>query len=336
MIISFIIPTYNCAPYLEYALESILSQGLFTHQYEVIIINDGSSDNSEVIAMDFCKKYNNFRYYFQENQGVAYTRNRGISLARGEYIHFMDADDWLLPGGMRTLIDKYIIPNHYPDIITFNSRTVDKYYNPKQWDYINNHMKTFDGNLLEFTHSRGVSNSVWNNIFSRDLLIKSGIKFSHHKIAEDMLFMLNLFNLESPSIIATNLNIYRYRVHNQSALNNTDREHIKQIIYDLNDIINILEKFKNKANLPIEIIEKDIDICRRWAFTKLCSGGFTYKEISKLIKENKMNYNILNSSDDKINSIINVLLKTSFFTFCFSIFYKNLFLPFIKPFITRN
>lgn len=334
--ISIIIPIFNCDKYLIDCLNSILNQSLDLEEFEVIMVNDGSNDNSQTIINEFEKNYKNFVSINQTHLGVGKSRNKGLSLASGDYVYFMDADDWLLQGGMRILIDKYIRPNNYPDVITFNSRTVDKYYKHNSWNYINENKKTYDGTLNEFAVSRGISNSAWNCLISKKLLLQTGIKFTSHKIAEDMLFMINLFNLQNPSIIATNLNFYRYRVHKTSALNSNNRDYLKEIFFDLNDIIIKLEEYKINSFIPSCVLDNKINLCRRWAFTRLCSGGFNYKVIKNLIKNSNIKEVALFDRYDKINWLITFFLKYPFLTFMFSIFYKNLFIPLIKPFIKRN
>lgn len=89
--VSIVIPVYNSAKYLEDCLESASGQTL--KDIEIIIINDGSTDNSEDIIKKFCNLDNRFVYFKQNNQGVSFARNKGIELARGEYIFFLDADD---------------------------------------------------------------------------------------------------------------------------------------------------------------------------------------------------------------------------------------------------
>lgn len=93
---SVIIPTYNYGKYLSRALESIL---LDSHQdYEIIVVDDGSGDNTATLVADYIKNYpEKIRYFYQENQGVATARNNGIQNAMGSYLSFLDADDEILP-----------------------------------------------------------------------------------------------------------------------------------------------------------------------------------------------------------------------------------------------
>ena len=91
--ISVIVPIYNVSNYLEECLKSISSQTL--KEIEVILINDGSTDNSKYICEEFLKKDKRFKLYNQENIGLGETRNKGIEIAKGEYLSFVDSDDYI-------------------------------------------------------------------------------------------------------------------------------------------------------------------------------------------------------------------------------------------------
>src|SRR5512139_3706130 len=93
--ISVVMPVYNAAPYLAESIGSILNQTF--RDFEFIIVNDGSSDDSASILHKYKKSDSRIRVYHQENQGTAAARNHGCRLARGEYIATMDADDFSLP-----------------------------------------------------------------------------------------------------------------------------------------------------------------------------------------------------------------------------------------------
>lgn len=94
-LISVIIPIYNVAIYLEQAINSIIEQTIGFDKIEVILINDGSTDNSEEICRKYQKKYpQNIKYFIQKNSGVSIARNKGLSEAKGKYINFLDGDDY--------------------------------------------------------------------------------------------------------------------------------------------------------------------------------------------------------------------------------------------------
>lgn len=336
MLISFIIPVFNCEKYIRNCLNSVLSQRLNLEEFEVIIINDGSTDNTEAIIKEYIKIHKNFRYFYISHQGVSTARNHGIKIAKGKYLYFMDADDKLLESGLRILIDNYVRPFKYPDLISFNSRTVDKFYKPKDWDIIKSHRITFHGSFEEKASKKGIGFSIWNNLISRELIIEKALFFNNYSIAEDLLFMLRLFNCKEKRIVTTDLNIYRYFVHDNSSLNTNNRIHSQKLFKDLINVVENIENLKSNSSLPLYILENDILICKRWGFTRLCSGGFKYKEIKYLYSLAKKNNFFLFNNKKIIYQLMNLIAKSPLMIYIFSFFYKILIINLIKPYIKRN
>lgn len=108
-LISIIVPCYNQAPFLDECLQSVLNQ---THsEWECLIINDGSTDHTEQIALQWTQKDNRFRYIYKENGGLSSARNAGIAKAVGNFIQFLDSDDFLDAQKLRKSIDLIETPN---------------------------------------------------------------------------------------------------------------------------------------------------------------------------------------------------------------------------------
>lgn len=103
--LSIIIPVYNTEKYIKRCLESVCNQDLNKSDYEVIVINDGSPDNSKSIILKQQKIYKNIIYFEQENKGLGAARNAGIRLAQGKYLMFIDSDDFIIPYCLRLLYD---------------------------------------------------------------------------------------------------------------------------------------------------------------------------------------------------------------------------------------
>lgn len=93
--LSIIIPVYNTEKYLERCLDSCITQDISSNEYEVIIINDGSTDSSIVIAEKYASKYNNVHVFSQPNSGLSMARNTGMDRSKGDYVMLLDSDDWI-------------------------------------------------------------------------------------------------------------------------------------------------------------------------------------------------------------------------------------------------
>lgn len=103
MFLSFIVPVYNVEKYLTECLDSLLEQDIPHEEYEIICVNDGSTDGSLAILREYEAKYTNIRVIDQKNSGVATARNAGLDIAQGEYIWFFDSDDFIRTGILAAL-----------------------------------------------------------------------------------------------------------------------------------------------------------------------------------------------------------------------------------------
>jgi glycosyltransferase involved in cell wall biosynthesis len=104
MKLSIIVPVYNVGNYLQRCLESIFEQDLSLAEYEVILINDGSTDSTKEISAFFETKYSNLRVIHQENKGVSSAKNAGLAVAKGTYITFIDGDDTIYPDTLQPIV----------------------------------------------------------------------------------------------------------------------------------------------------------------------------------------------------------------------------------------
>ena len=126
MRVSIVIPAYNTGLVLSDAIRSIFSAGLT--EFEVIIVDDGSVDDTAAIADDLCRSYSNLVCIHQNNRGVSAARNAGIRIARGEYIWFFDADDSVDPGAIA--LCNQILKDNNPDVLMFGM-SFDYYFRGK-------------------------------------------------------------------------------------------------------------------------------------------------------------------------------------------------------------
>ena len=132
MNISLIIPVYNTEPWLSDCLDSVVRQSF----YEIILINDGSTDNSREICLSYAQKFAHIQYFEQNNVGLGATRNNGLRFVTGDYVMFLDSDDFLSADSMTTLSD--MMNRNKTDVIYFNANSFldgisrDGFHNPYQ------------------------------------------------------------------------------------------------------------------------------------------------------------------------------------------------------------
>ena len=180
--VSVVVPIYNVEEYLAECLESVANQSL--KDIEVLMIDDGSTDNSARIAKDFEKKYSHFHYYYKENGGLGNARNYAIPYVKGDYIIFLDSDD---------VVPKYAYEKMYNmavktgnDMIIGN---VKRFNSIKEWDSVL-HRKLFDASY-EHTSIYEKPELVydttsWNKMFKKEFYIKNQFKFPEQILYEDI------------------------------------------------------------------------------------------------------------------------------------------------------
>ena len=244
--ISIIIPVYNTEMYIEETLMSITNQTMFD-DLEIIVIDDGSSDESRYIIEKYALDYDNFHAYHKENEGQGIARNFGLKVARGKYVHFMDSDDYIIPTAYEKLYS--MGENSDVDMVIGNVLRFARY---NIWqDYVFKHAyKDFDKDFEGFNLSEKVQilsdTVIWNKLYRRDFLLENEIFFPDRKIYfEDLLFSLKAYLL-SNSISYCNDVVYYWRFRN-------DKTSTTQQENDVKNLKDRLEILKMSHELFIEL-----------------------------------------------------------------------------------
>ncbi len=174
ILVSIIIPVYNVEKYLHRCLNSMVNQTL--DNIEVLVVNDGSPDNSQSIIDEFARNYPSKIFgYKKENQGLASARNYGLELAKGEFIGFIDGDDYARPDMFERMYKKAIEAN--ADLVICEFDLVDQNGNHLNSTDITNH-SDLPTNDKRYAHRYG-SVSPCNKLYGRDLFFKRAIRFPH-------------------------------------------------------------------------------------------------------------------------------------------------------------
>lgn len=188
-VFSVIIPIYNRAQYLHKCLESVATQNY--PLLEIILVNDGSTDDSGEICEQFAKQDARIHVYNTENQGVSAARNFGLQQATGHYISFIDSDDWLDDGLYRRIAQ--LLQHHYYDIVIFGLFDVDKiFYDFSHLEGAHRSQQAI-GEQLPLLIKREIINSpvkIYNRAFLQQHALTFNPSFS---LGEDFLFNLEAF-----------------------------------------------------------------------------------------------------------------------------------------------
>lgn len=191
---SLILPIYNTGEFLEKCFDTILSQKY--EDYEVILINDGSTDNSGEICDKYAEKDSRFKVFHLENGGVSNARNYGIEKAKGEYIWFLDPDDYIVGQPLSEL--ESILEEYNSELVVFNYQDFDY----KKNKYLDRCLP-FSGNIdvskfrSDFSEifKTNMFYTVWNKIYKREFLVLNLLKFDEKvALGEDVKFNLEVYS----------------------------------------------------------------------------------------------------------------------------------------------
>lgn len=238
--ISIIIPVYNTEKYIAECLDSVVNSTIFD-RCEVIIIDDGSTDNSVKIADKYCNKYDNISLYSYENHGVSFARNKGVEKAVGKYLAFVDSDD---------VVGKDYIEKLYNEAETKNCEIVfagfSRFKDTKNKSTIINRNVLDANNVMtgcQYLEKRmdagDWEHQVWNAIYNRNFIEKNKVTFDENiKVYEDVLFTNEILLLADRVYMIPEYG-YFYRNRNMSLTNSNITD------FDIGYLISILDKYKN-------------------------------------------------------------------------------------------
>ncbi len=211
-LISVIIPVYNVKPYLKECVDSVISQSY--RNLEIILVDDGSNDGSEKICDEYCEKDSRVRVIHQENKGLSVARNIGIEHSNGDFLTFVDSDDWIHKDMLRVLYDNMI--KYDADVAFCNYSQYADMVNC--FENVRCHILDFSGMFHEFyehknTNAVGV---IWGKIYKK--MVFNNVIFPAGKRFEDMYVAHKLIG-NSKKNVFIDCNLYYYRRRQDSIMN---------------------------------------------------------------------------------------------------------------------
>lgn len=276
MLLSIIIPVHNTEKYLVSCVESVYEQGLPLNEFEVILVNNASTDNS----LDVCRKlkasHSNVVLIHTDTPGVSNARNLGMQQAQGEYLHFIDSDDKLI-AGMYDIYKNTAIDNQ-PDMIVSG---IDNYYasenrhllqNPKKTCSLRDKKSVCDC-IRNMTPDEKIwlMNVIWNKWYKRSFLFDAKTKFDTSlRVGEDFVFNCAVFTeLNSCSIISQAFYLYFHR-NAKSALNQFHKGELERR--------RCMEKEQKALYHSLGINDKDKEI-------EVLNGELLFKHLYSVFRE---------------------------------------------------
>ncbi|WP_051532618.1 glycosyltransferase [Fusobacterium perfoetens] len=260
--LSIVVAVYNIENYIGECLESI--KKLKNIDYELLIINDGSTDNSQKIIDEYCKRNKRATSYIKENEGISSTRNYGIEKARGEYIWFIDGDDIIVADKFEKFYKKSQMLKDI-DIFCGNYSTFinGKKELTKNLSTILEENKVFSGkNFLEkLKNNLSLNCSVWKNLYRRNFLLENNLYFKEGIIMEDGLYTL-LTLLIANKVVYIEEYFYLYRLNREKSItteanqkNNIDKIALSSLEY-VKELLKNLDRINRIKFLKIRILDE--------------------------------------------------------------------------------
>lgn len=295
--LSIIVPVYGVEKYIDKCLNSLVKQSL--KEIEIIVVNDGTKDNSQKIIDKYVKKYpDKIKSYIKENGGQGSARNYGLKKATGEYIGYVDSDDFVEKDMYKKLYNK-AKENNYDIVVCGNYNVSEDYQNKNIDAFINNYNTDLENIFFG-------KMAVWNKIYKRDILIKNKLEFKEKVWYEDLAFTLKAI-MNSNTFAFIDEPLYDYLIREGSTMNNSNVQRNLEILDAFDDILSYIKHNKKEEYFSkIEFLAIDhIYISAIVRVLKAEADDKVKREtINKLI-----DYMNTNFPDYKNNKYINTLSK---------------------------
>ena len=308
ILITVIIPIYNVEKYLKKCLDSVINQTY--NNLEIILIDDGSTDDSGLICDKYSKEDSRIIVEHIKNAGVSNARNIGIKKAKGEYITFVDSDDYIELNMYEKMIS-VIANNEYPDIISCGFFSENE-----QKDFLANSNETLNevdilNNNIAFKEifTDKIGAYIWNKLFKKNIIVLNSLLFDKRiSYGEDLLFLCHFVDY-SKKICCMKEKLYHHIKRKDSITNTKFNKKLLSIL----DAYSKVEKIgKKKYNDSIEniIISKSFVICNL-IYKIFVTEKIKYKreleELRQILKEDKKNYIKLKKKNIKIFIIVSII-----------------------------
>ncbi|ONG37083.1 hypothetical protein BKE17_12090 [Enhydrobacter sp. H5] len=236
--VSIVMPVYNVENYIVSSIKSVLNQTY--KKFELIIVIDGSKDNSEAIAREFEKADSRVKVYTKPNGGISDARNYGIDNAQGEYLIFLDSDDFWNYDLALEEINKIINQNKELDLIIFgHTQFDDGEVNIKETVFPTLQIKSgeFEADLDYLIEKKIYKAAAWDKVVKKSILVNNQIYFPINKIHEDAVFLSSLV-LRLDNIYFSDKKIYNYRYNVNGSLLSASSKNVQKNINSYKFIIN--------------------------------------------------------------------------------------------------
>ena len=309
--LSIIVPVFNVEGYLKRALDSILMQSSPIN-YEIVLIDDGSSDNSGAICDEYQNNFSNVCVRHIENNGVSEARNLGISLSRGNYLFFMDPDDFVSENFFEKIFpnlnDKWDvlcfgyneIKENKDTILSCRSHSYQHLGLLNKEEFRNDFIGLFKTDMMY---------NVWSRIYNKEFILKNNIKFPSRPIGEDTLFNFQVYQ-HLDNVLFIDSTLYNYIAgRSGSALTSFHPRRIEMQLDELQELHKLLEQFQLEDATLMQDIKTKIIISSVFQISNLKLRKQEKIELLQSIIANKAFDNIFSGNRNQMIGSYKTLLR---------------------------
>ena len=316
--LSIIVPVYNVEDYLRRGLDSILLQPS-SITYEILLINDGSSDKSGAICDEYQSNFSNVFVSHIENNGVAEARNLGISLSKGNYLYFMDPDDFLSDNFFEKISSNL---KQKWDVLSFGYNEIKENRNtvlscrPHFYTHCGLLGKNeFRNEFIELFKTDMMYN-VWSRIYNKTFILKHDIRFPNKQIGEDTLFNFQVYRHLNTILFIDSI-LYNYIAgRSGSALTSFHPRRIEIQLDELQELQKLLKQFQIEDETLIQEIKTKIGVSAAFQISNLKLRRQKKIELLQSLVDNEAFESIfLNNGEQIIGSYKELLRQRNFSLF---------------------
>lgn len=295
--LSIIIPIYNAESFLAECIESCLKLNKTLNDFEIILVNDGSTDKSLSICNYYKNKYPNIKVLSQENQKQGAARNNGLNFAEGEYIWFVDSDDLIQTEGFLKLVKE--LKKGVYDILCFNGKEISEKGNfLKDFNRFGKHSINCKFSLISSKSNYHSCCPLY--LIKKSFLKKNNLRFLPNIFFEDTEFLIRVFD-SAPKIIKFDDSLYTIRLSSNSTTRTLEYERFFDLFNTTNTLISIRKKQNNEDDISMIdiLLFRNINTIltstmpSKKMFYKACSKIREYEEINTIISPKKFMLNAI-------------------------------------------
>ena len=307
---SVIIPVYNVEKYINRCLKSILSQHY--NDLEIIVIDNGSTDRSGSICDIYANEYANFSVYHIENHGVGSARNFGLSKARGEFIYFVDSDDYLVGNLFAEFEDKLtpdldlLVFSYYN---SFEQEMTEKNRTKKILPYNGSYDKYDFSKIFKDLFLSDMLYTVWNKLYRREFLIENNISFEKYELGEDVRFNLDVYRKVNKIYLSQD-SYYVYVIGRKgSAMSGYNPKRLQYQLQELKMVDDLLSDWNLDSSELVNTVKARILMSNIYNITK---QNLSVNRKVKLVKDTCERQEIedfIKNDSSALNPLIKLLLK---------------------------